>query len=164
MAVGSTRNSRGIVFLAAPFTGLVDVGQSIIPKEDPTRLRISRILSALRDADFQVLSSHERENWGRNLYTPERALNDDIVWLDRADLLVADIGDPPSPGVQFEIGYFVALHKPVLISTAYSLHLPYLARGLRDNHNVSYLPEGTKVTDIDPIVQWCVGKVRERRE
>lgn len=142
------------VFVAAPFTALIDLSSGSVPETNPVRVKMSGICAALKAGGFHVFSAHEREDWGRNLFPPDRALRVDLEWLDRADALVAEIGDPPSPGVQFELGYFIARKKPILICSRTSEPLPYLAQGLRANAQVSFLPASSKEVSL-LVLDWA---------
>jgi nucleoside 2-deoxyribosyltransferase len=53
--------------------------------------------------------------------------------MEQADVVVALIVDPPSPGVQLELGVALALGKPIIqINDAASDRIPYLNRAFSE--------------------------------
>lgn len=116
------------VFLAAPFTDRIDQATGRV--SDAYREWLENIATVLRRLGHGVVCAHERENWGSNLDPPEVAIRLDWEAIAGCDLLVAYVGNPPSPGVQMEIGYASALKKPMILMSNTQSPLPYLARGL----------------------------------
>ncbi len=116
------------VFLAAPFTDRIEADTGRVP--DSYRQWIESLATILRGLGHDVVCAHERENWGAKLDPPEVALRLDWEEIERCDLLVAYVGEPPSPGVQMEIGFASAYRKPVILLSNSRASLPYLARGL----------------------------------
>jgi nucleoside 2-deoxyribosyltransferase len=117
------------VFLAAPLT------QTLGPdgRVDPGfRADLSRLHELLQRLGYDVFSAHVREKWGEALDTPSGALAIDLAQLQSCDVIVALLGTPLSPGVQFELGYAVAYKKPLLIIASAEGDVPYLIRGLPD--------------------------------
>jgi nucleoside 2-deoxyribosyltransferase len=117
------------LFLAAPFTQLLQTsGQTA------TMGNYRRVLEGLIDLfdanNIEVFNAHKREEWGAKLEQPAKALSYDLDEISRSDLIVAIIGAPPSPGVQLEIGYAIALKKPIILLIKNNEFVPYLARGL----------------------------------
>ncbi len=130
------------IFLSGPLTQYV---QAKDPSEmDGFRAQWSRISEALERNGHEVFSAHKREAWGADLDTPESALKADIAGLLTSELVIAYIGDPPSPGVQMELGYAIAGHKRLLVFIDYGQTEPYLVRGL------SSIPN-SEVVDIDGL-------------
>lgn len=118
------------LFFAAPFTQMLDeVTNRIAPDY---REWLSDILRFLENLGFKVISSHRREKWGEGLLTPAAALDADIHAIEGCDLLVAYLGDPPSPGVQLELGVALACRKRLILLTESGLNLPYLLNGIPD--------------------------------
>jgi len=117
------------LFLAAPFTQLLQTtGQTT------TVGNYRRVLEGLIDLfdvnNIETFNAHKREEWGAKLEQPAKALSYDLDEISRSDLIIAIIGAPPSPGVQLEIGYAIALKKPIILLVKNNEFVPYLARGL----------------------------------
>jgi hypothetical protein len=130
------------VFLSAPLTQYVDADDPAVM--DRFRSEWDRVAEALERSGHEVFSAHKREAWGANLATPESALKADIAGLAASDFVIAYIGDPPSPGVQMELGYAIANHKRMLVFIKYEQREPYLVHGL------STLPN-SKVIEISDL-------------
>jgi hypothetical protein len=130
------------VFLSAPLTQYVLAED---PAElDDFRAQWGHVAEAFERSGHDVFSAHQREAWGANLDTPESALKADVAGLIASELVVAYIGNPPSPGVQLELGYAIANHKQLLVFIEYGQEEPYLVRGLEA------WPR-TEVVDVDDL-------------
>jgi nucleoside 2-deoxyribosyltransferase len=116
-----------MVFLAAPLTQTLGPERRVDPD---FRADLSRLHEFLVGLGHDVFSAHVRERWGEALDTPIGALAIDLAQLEASDVVVAVLGIPPSPGVQFELGYAVAFKKPLLIIASDTIEAPYLVRGL----------------------------------
>jgi Nucleoside 2-deoxyribosyltransferase len=116
------------IFLSAPMTQYLISDAS--SEFDLFRNHWSLIASALEHSGHEVFSAHKREAWGDDLATPEAALKADVSDLLASELIIAYIGNPPSPGVQMELGYAIATHKRILVFTENQPNEPYLVRGL----------------------------------
>jgi nucleoside 2-deoxyribosyltransferase len=139
------------LFLAAPFTGLISSTTSLLEPAYDQWLR--EIVSGLRRAGFEVDNAHEREAWGAQLMTPEKALIYDFEAIADADVLVAYIGVPPSPGVQMELGFAAARQKPIVIITDSGLPLPYLVNGLSAATRVLFLDHDAAQILVDRLTE-----------
>lgn len=117
------------IFLAAPLTQKLRAGYGM-GLEPEFRAVLADLHRALAKLGHHVVSAHEREAWGEVLDPPEVALRLDLEELDGCDAVVALIGDPPSPGVQLEIGYAIARRKPILALVDQTGTRPYLLDGL----------------------------------
>jgi nucleoside 2-deoxyribosyltransferase len=126
------------VFLAAPFTQLIPRNGEPLPDVVKSRL-LSLIHVVEHEFNLQVHCAHQRERWGQDLDPPGLALERDIDEITRADVLVAILGSPPSPGVQFELGYAIALGKRILILKQKDQFVPYLNRDLDARANIRSL-------------------------
>ncbi len=115
------------IFLAAPFTDQLADGTAGLQRE--YRRWIESLIGLLESQGHHVFSAHRAENWGSAIDPPRIALRRDFDWIDRCDLLVAYVGDPPSPGVQMELGYAAAKGKRVLVFRN-NPAFPYLVDGL----------------------------------
>lgn len=123
------------IFLAAPFTQMLDSKTGRV--ETHFRWVLEQVLLSLRREGFTVVNAHEREDWGAALMEPQEALQKDVESIAHCDMLVAYQGVPPSPGVQYELGYAHGIKKPaVVLSNSYQLFVhgkklsfPYLEAG-----------------------------------
>jgi hypothetical protein len=115
------------VFLSAPLTQILAKGrEGVLAFADVW----NEVIHELESSGHAVFSAHRREEWGAALNEPAEALVADLEGLRAADLVVAYIGSPPSPGVQLEIGYALALGRPFLIFVDRNQPEPYLLRGM----------------------------------
>ena len=124
------------VFLAAPFTQLIDPKTGDIGVYRPT---LEAILDMLEASNVQVFNAHRRERWGGRLDEPNVALKLDLEDIEQCDLLIAIIGSPPSPGVQLEIGFAIAKEKRILLLCNRYEFIPYLNRGIAALPNCALL-------------------------
>jgi nucleoside 2-deoxyribosyltransferase len=115
------------IFLSAPLTQYV-TGASTGPAN--FREEWDALADALEMSGHEVFSAHRREAWGEKLDPPEAALPADLGGLKWCELVVAYVGDPPSPGVQLELGYALALGRELLVFMDRGQREPYLVRGL----------------------------------
>jgi nucleoside 2-deoxyribosyltransferase len=118
------------IFLAAPFTQMLDGETSRFAV--PYREWLEEIIAFLRDAGHEVISAHIRELWGDALQPPSVALANDWAGIRQADVVIAHVGNPPSPGVQMELGIALSLGKRLVVLTSRDAFVPYLNRGLPD--------------------------------
>ena len=123
------------IFLAAPFTQYIDGDK--IPEEIKSSL--NNIISSLKSEGYEVFSAHVEEKWGEDLDDPFSALKRDFNELRDSEILVAFIGQPPSPGVQMEIGVALAMNKRIIYLIKEGDSYPFLLDGL------------PKLTDAQPL-------------
>ena len=116
------------LFLAAPFTGKINCAKGEI--EIGYRTWLASIADRLRQAGHEVVCAHEREAWGADLDAPEDAVSLDFQEIDASDAVVAYVGEPPSPGVQLELGYASARRKPIVLFYRRDSYPPYLTQGI----------------------------------
>ena len=116
------------IFLSAPFTDKVDKNTDLI---DPTyRDWLEKLIFFIEKRNHQIISSHVREAWGKKRDLPEVAIVNDFTSIREADMLIAYIGDPPSLGVQMELGYASSYHKKIVILCDSGTRLPFMVEGL----------------------------------
>lgn len=116
------------IFLAAPFTGKIDpVTQRI---EQSYRSWLESIISKLVKSGHIVTNAHMREEWGAKLEPPEKAIRNDFSLVRDCDLVVAYLGNPPSDGVQMELGFAATFGKPIILICEAECSVPYLVDGL----------------------------------
>jgi hypothetical protein len=132
------------VFLSAPLTQYTG--------DPPTmtgfRAHWEHVITRLSSSGHQVFSAHVREGWGLALDPPAAALRSDLSGVLESDLLIAYVGNPPSPGVQFELGCAITASIPTLIFIDADQATPYLVRGMHTLPNVD-------VVDVADIAQLC---------
>lgn len=115
------------LFLSAPLTQYVAQGA---PGSTPFRSEWDATLDALEASGHEVFSAHRREAWGAKLDPPAAALAADLGGLQWSEMVIAYVGSPPSPGVQLELGYALALRRRLLVFIDNRQREPYLVRGL----------------------------------
>ena len=114
------------VFLAAPFGNYVrdDV---FLPEKKAEILSYHTRLSEL---GASVFSSHMNEEWGAAGLQPDDCMRDDLRALHAADSLCALVGDEPSSGVAFELGYAASIRRPTVLVTTSFHALSSMIRGM----------------------------------
>lgn len=136
------------VFLAAPFTTYVR-SQSFGAGGAMNYVCVA--LNDLRYHGYDVFCAHEREDWGQSLYSPEDALQLDLQGLKESNVVVAFLGDPPSPGVQMELGAALVWRKPIVILAQESAEIPYLVNGISSIVSTHLIRYKTIDTVVDHI-------------
>jgi hypothetical protein len=140
------------IFLAAPFTGMLEISGEKSTLAPAYRELLLQVIMRLEEIGHCVISSHRREQWGGDIYEPSRAVVMDFDGLRACDLVLALIGDPPSPGVQMELGYALAFEKKIIFIHSQNFKsLPHLVKGIEIFANVSRI-EISSYTDILDIV------------
>ncbi|GAA3853342.1 nucleoside 2-deoxyribosyltransferase [Streptomyces sedi] len=114
------------VFLAAPFGNLVRDGV-FLPERKAEILAYHTRLSEL---GASVFSSHLNEKWGAAGLPPEECMRDDLRALHVSDSLCALVGDEPSSGVAFELGYAASVRRPTVLVTSSFASLSSMIRGM----------------------------------
>ena len=132
------KNSSNIkLFLAAPFTQYLENGLVTLNHQEG----IKRVYSELEQNGFEIFSAHQEEEMGKDLDDPATAIVRDLKELKEADILIAFIGDPPSPGVQMEIGAAITMDKPIIYLIKEGEKAPYLTDGIpivTQAHRINY--------------------------
>jgi hypothetical protein len=126
------------VFLAAPFTQLIDDHDGVVTRS--WRAEIRAMYDALEGRGRSVFLAHEREAWGEDLMTPEVCTPLDFAEMQRADVVCAYIGAPPSLGVHIELGWASSMRKPTLMLTDETVRYSPLLWGLTQLTDATYLP------------------------
>lgn len=117
---------RGI-FVGAPLTAFVGSGQQF----DPTaRDTIEDVLRAIAAIGWRVSSAHVEEKWGKEMLAPAATLMRDLSAIDAADVVLFLLLDAPSPGMNLELGYALAVRKPIFMLGAHSHHMGFLGAGV----------------------------------
>jgi len=126
------RRQDSAVFLSAPFTQLLTDGT--LPTE--FRERLVAVIDHLEAEGWSVDNAHQRENWGAGLDSPYTAVTADLDGIEKAGFMVAILGEPPSPGVQLEIGFALARDKKLVLIADHDDPMPYLIRGVVERESV----------------------------
>ncbi len=121
-----TFHSRPRVFLAATFGN--HMHNNIFQPE--RKDEILAYHSRLSELGAAVFSSHMNEDWGAAGLPPEDCMRDDLRALFAADSLCALVGDTPSAGVAFELGFAAAVRRPTVIVTTEFDRLSSMIRGM----------------------------------
>jgi hypothetical protein len=148
------RGHEKSIFLSAPFTQLM--AENGLPTEIQERLDF--VIDHLEGEDWSVDNAHKRERWGTRLDSPFTAVAADLRGIENAQILIAILGSPPSPGVQLEIGFALARKKRLVIVADLDDPMPYLIRGVVEQesvvlirqaalHGASYNEFGDELTD-----------------
>jgi nucleoside 2-deoxyribosyltransferase len=119
------------LFLSAPLTQfVVDLQEGRDTSGSDFRVEWESITAALEKSGHEIFSAHRREEWGTKLDPPDAALVADLGGLRWSEIVIAYVGDPPSPGVQLELGYALALERRLIIFIDVGQAEPYLIRGM----------------------------------
>lgn len=139
------------IFLATPFTDKLD---SHTGKADKAfENLIANLIEFLRQKGHSVVNALEREAWGEKLYSPEDAIELDFQGVMEADVLVAVIGEPASPGVQMELGV-ASTHKiPIICLYQKEQFVPYLVMGLNRLTATRYIVYNSLEDENERILQ-----------
>ncbi|MYY05934.1 MULTISPECIES: nucleoside 2-deoxyribosyltransferase [unclassified Streptomyces] len=141
----------GRVFLAAPFTQLIDTESRIV--EAPARNQLSTLRAAMLERGHSVFLAHEREAWGEELMTPQQCTPLDYREMTETDVVCAYLGTPPSYGVHIELGWASAHRKPVLLVLDDDQDYTPLVWGLSEVTTVRHLMlNGRKLEDVAPEI------------
>lgn len=125
------------IFVAAPFSDKIDPKTGTTTPDFTNKLKL--LLDELRSKRHNVICAHEREQWGLNLDTPDEALDLDFKGIENSDCLVALLGNPPSPGVQMELGAAIILRKPIICLIKKDSIVPYLVMGIHRLTKIKYI-------------------------
>ena len=137
------------IFLAAPMTQYSRASEAT--RFASFRSHWSGILDALEANGHNVFSAHRREAWGAELDSPADALAVDLAELRESNLVIAYVGNPPSPGVQLELGYAVARQIPMMVFVDAGQPDPYLVRGMPAISDAQ-LFEIASLSEIQPVL------------
>ncbi len=129
------------LFVSTSFSAKVDDAGYVLPT---FRAEIESILSELRKTDeFDVYCAVEAEGWKISDVAPEVGVEQDLKEVDKSDAVLVILGDKPSWGVQYELGYAVAKGKPVIAATSNDISLSYFNQGLSNLNQITHIIYGT---------------------
>lgn len=116
------------IFLAAPFTDRIDPSTHVV--EQSYRRWLELIIQHLESLGHRVIGEHSREDWGAKLEPPKTAIQNDFNAVRDCELLIAYLGNPPSIGVNMELGFAIAFQKPIIVIQEKQSRIPYLLDGI----------------------------------
>lgn len=157
---GQNRNGRNNkkkatkIFVAAPFTGkLSDKKGCVSPG---FKQELLSLYQSLRKQGYEVISAHEREQWGEKLMAAEVCTPLDLAGIRECDLLVVIPGNPPSGGVHIEIGYATAKRKPIIqIRQNADTYTPLL-NGICTETETTWLSFRHSISEVLPKVNTAI--------
>jgi nucleoside 2-deoxyribosyltransferase len=121
------------LFLATSFSGQTTPDGKV---HESFRRDVEAIINGLLNAGHSVFCAVQAEGWDVNTLRPEQAFEMDLRELNEADAFIGFVtANPPSAGVQFEIGYSLAKGKRVVLMRHESDKLPYMNIGLVNSGN-----------------------------
>ena len=101
------------IFFGAPFSKyLDDTGKTMRPEKEQL---IKKMLDFLENKGHDVRNAHSREQFGKELMTPDICTKLDLEEIQKCDMFVAMPGNPPSGGVHIELGWASALNKKIVL-------------------------------------------------
>ncbi|WP_226366960.1 nucleoside 2-deoxyribosyltransferase [Pseudonocardia sp. ICBG162] len=124
--MNSLRVAGPKVFLAATFGPFVRDGVFLPAR----KAEILEYYTRLTELGASVFSSHVNEDWGAAGLPPEDCMRDDLRALHAADSLCALLGDQPSAGVAFELGYAASVRRPTVLVTSSFRSQSSMIRGM----------------------------------
>lgn len=123
------------IFLATSYTAKIDKNGIV---EVSYQNQIKSLLSCLEQDGSTAYCAPREDNWQINHNDPVDAFKLDTEKIQDCDLMVAFVElNPPSAGVQFELGLSFALKKPVVLIHHVDDKLPYMNIGFVDSERVS---------------------------
>lgn len=148
------------VFVAAPFTQMLDPTTKLV---DPTfRSWLEKLIGTIAQSGHEPISAHVRENWGASLDPPDVALKTDIDDLRQSDVVVAEVGSPPSPGVQYELGAATILDIPLILLVDPAQPSPYLNPGIAKHHPTDVIDLESRERALERVVP-ALERIGQRR-
>jgi nucleoside 2-deoxyribosyltransferase len=142
------------IFLSAPFSSVYNEQKGIV---DPKfRERLQKIITLIKKKNHDILSSHLRENWGKNRMHPSEFTLLDIKEIKSCDLVIAYLNSQPS-GVYMELGWASAFKKKIIIITEQPLsQLTPLIGGLNritETIIIKFKDENELLRKLDSVLQ-----------
>lgn len=108
------------LMLSGPFSSLMQTSRSnTYSFESSFKVRIEALIAVLRSNEYRVFSAHEADQFGEHNWQ-EDFVDRDLSWVEQCDLLLVLLPRSTegelirSDGTMIELGYALALDKPVL--------------------------------------------------
>lgn len=125
------------LFIATSFSSKVDDSGNVLSE---FRAEIEAILTELRGSkNTDVFCAIEAEGWKISAVPAEVGVQQDLQEIDNSDAVLIILGDKPSWGVQFEMGYAAAKGKTVIIATPTKIKLSYFNQGLVNLNQITHI-------------------------
>lgn len=125
------------VFLSTSFSGKVTTTNTVEPA---FRSFLEAVLQELRAQGHRVFCAIEDEGWKIGDSDPTKAIMYDLAMMRDSDLIFALVeNQPPSAGVQFELGMAFVLGMKIIMAHRIDEPLPYFDTGLVKQPNVSVI-------------------------
>lgn len=116
------------IFRGTSYTSQVDDSGKV---DREFRTLIEEIIGALESQGHSVHCALKADNWVLNEVQPDVAVPQDLQNLGASDVFLAFVKiDPPSAGVQLEIGFALAKEVRIVLLRHEQDKLAYLNRGL----------------------------------
>ena len=125
------------IFLGGPFKSYVD--HKTNKMHDAHIKRFHDLILFFEERGYEVHNAHQREDWGKNFWSPDDCTKLDYEEIAKSDVFIAFPGSPASPGTHIEIGWASALKKKVILLLEEGQYYAHLVKGLHTVANVSYL-------------------------
>jgi nucleoside 2-deoxyribosyltransferase len=123
------------IFLATSFSSKVDAHGAVLSE---FKRQLERLITLCEAEGFSVFCAARQDGWRLNDVDPVDAFNKDIQALDKADAVIALVGNnPPSAGVRLELGYALAKGKRMLCLYDAKERFPYVDIGLAAQPSVT---------------------------
>ncbi len=134
------------IFLSTSFSSKVLPDGSVEPGY---RSQLEAIISHLERQSHEVFCALREDNWLLNEVAPSEAFLMDAHAVSDCELMLVLIrNNPPSAGIQFELGAGYILKKQMIILwQADDVPVPYINQGLLD----SELVQGSSYTSLDNV-------------
>ncbi len=145
------------IFLGAPFTQDINKNTSIVHTHKVNF--IINLIEQLEQKGHVVRNAHKREKFGKELMHPLVCTKEDFKEIQDCDLFLAIVGNPPSGGVQVELGWASALNKRIILLLHEETEYSPLVNGLssvtdskiirfRDETEIPKILEGEICTEL----------------
>lgn len=122
------------IFLSTSFSAHVEASGAVSAQ---FRSELGSLIDAIEQSGYKVDCAVRDDGWMIQDMDPAAAYRRDIEAIRRCDGMVALLQfDPPSVGVQFELGFGQAVGLPLVMACAQSEVLPYINEALAQQPGV----------------------------
>lgn len=144
------------IFLATSYTSKIDKSAVV---ETNYQNQVLKLLDCLEHDGITAYCAPREDNWQINHNDPIDAFRLDIEKIQGCDLMVAFVElNPPSAGVQFELGFSFAMKKPVVLIHHVDDKLPYMNIGFVDSDRVTEITF-KNASEIVPQLENVLNKI-----
>lgn len=124
------------IFFAFPFSDHINKESGRL--KETYKKFLANVREELINEGHSVFLSHYRENWGKNLMSPDECTQADLIEMKKADVVISFPGNPISGGVHVEMGWASALDKKVNLFLQNGVSYSPLIIGLHTVTDVTY--------------------------